>query len=61
MAARFDESAIDVNMNQRQTRTNTFISPQDAVIFKPLENMSIYSAYMVSYLLFRHPVTSLER
>jgi catecholate siderophore receptor len=46
----FDESAIDVNMNQRRARTDTFISPQAAVIFKPTENMSIYGAYMVSYL-----------
>src|SRR5262249_8245907 len=33
-----------------RTRVDNFVSPQYAVIVKPVENLSIYYAYMVSYL-----------
>jgi catecholate siderophore receptor len=47
---RFDESALDKNTNTNRTLVNNNVSPQAAVIVKPMENMSVYAAYMVSYL-----------
>jgi catecholate siderophore receptor len=47
---RFDESALDLNLGRLRTLDNDFISPQGAVILKPAANMSIYTAYMTSYL-----------
>jgi catecholate siderophore receptor len=47
---RFDESAFDMNTNTNRNRVDNFVSPQAAVILKPVENLSIYYAYMVSYL-----------
>ncbi|MEA2925211.1 MAG: catecholate siderophore receptor, partial [Alphaproteobacteria bacterium] len=47
---RFDESALDMNTNTNRNRVDNFVSPQAAVILKPAENLSIYYAYMVSYL-----------
>jgi catecholate siderophore receptor len=47
---RFDLEALDLNTTIEQTRVDRFISPQAAVIVKPAENLSIYYAYMVSYL-----------
>jgi len=47
---RFDESALDMNTNTNRNRVDNFVSPQAAVIVKPAENLSIYYAYMVSYL-----------
>jgi catecholate siderophore receptor len=47
---RFDLSAQDLNTLTARGRTDRFVSPQAAVVIKPVENMSIYYAYMVSYL-----------
>jgi catecholate siderophore receptor len=47
---RFAESALDMNIGKLRQLTNDFISPQGAVILKPAQNMSFYTAYMVSYL-----------
>jgi catecholate siderophore receptor len=47
---RFDETALDMNTNTTRNRIDTFISPQAAAIVKPVESLSIYYAYMVSYL-----------
>jgi catecholate siderophore receptor len=47
---RFDMSALDMNTNILRSRVDDEISPQAAVIFKPAANVSIYSAYSVSYL-----------
>jgi catecholate siderophore receptor len=47
---RFDESALDMNTNTNRTLINNKVSPQAAVIVKPIENLSIYGAYSISYL-----------
>ena len=47
---RFDKSALDMNTNTNRNRVDNFVSPQAAVIIKPVETLSIYYAYMVSYL-----------
>ncbi len=47
---RFDMSALDMNTNIQRGRVDDEISPQAAVIVKPAANLSIYSAYSVSYL-----------
>lgn len=47
---RFDESALDNNTNTNRTLINNLVSPQAAVIVKPIENLSFYGAYSVSYL-----------
>jgi catecholate siderophore receptor len=47
---RFDLSALDLNTNTNRVRIDTEVSPQAAVIVKPMENLSIYTAYSVSYL-----------
>jgi catecholate siderophore receptor len=47
---RFDESALDMNTNTNRSLVNNKVSPQAAVIVKPIENLSIYGAYSVSYL-----------
>jgi catecholate siderophore receptor len=47
---RFDISALDQNTGILRSRVDEKISPQAAVIFKPVDNLSIYSAYSVSYL-----------
>jgi catecholate siderophore receptor len=47
---RFDEHATDLNVGNTQALDNSFLSPQAAVILKPQANMSIWGAYMVSYL-----------
>ena len=47
---RFDESALDNNTNTNRTLVNNKVSPQAAVILKPIENLSFYGAYSVSYL-----------
>lgn len=46
----FDMSALDQNVNIRRTRIDDRISPRAGVIVKPLDNLSIYSAYSISYL-----------
>ncbi|MGB6349400.1 MAG: TonB-dependent receptor, partial [Pseudolabrys sp.] len=47
---RFDQSALDMNTNTKRTLINNKVSPQAAVIVKPVENLSIYGAYSISYL-----------
>jgi catecholate siderophore receptor len=47
---RFDMSALDMNTNIRRNRIDDKVSPQAAVIVKPVENVSAYGAYSVSYL-----------
>jgi catecholate siderophore receptor len=47
---RFDMSALDQNTNILRGRVDEKISPQAAVIVKPVDNLSIYGAYSVSYL-----------
>ena len=47
---RFDLSALDMNTNTNRDRVDTKVSPQAAVIVKPVDNLSIYYAYMVSFL-----------
>jgi catecholate siderophore receptor len=47
---RFDETALDLNTRTRRNRVDKLVSPADAVIFKPTDNLSIYYSYSVSYL-----------
>ncbi len=47
---RFDLSATDLNTGTELGRTDTKVSPQAAVIFKPVDNLSLYAAYSISYL-----------
>jgi catecholate siderophore receptor len=43
-------SALDMNTNISRGRIDDKISPQAAVIVKPVDNLSVYTAYSVSYL-----------
>ena len=47
---RFEMSATDFNTGSFRTRTDNLTSPQAAVIVKPIENLSVYGSYSVSYL-----------
>jgi catecholate siderophore receptor len=47
---RFDLSALDQNTNTNRARIDNKVSPQAAIIVKPLDNISIYGMYSVSYL-----------
>jgi catecholate siderophore receptor len=47
---RFDMSAVDMNTNTPRARVDQKISNQAALIFKPLENLSVYTAYSTSFL-----------
>ena len=47
---RFDMSATDLNTNTQRGRVDTKLSPQAAVIVKPIDNLSFYGAYSISYL-----------
>jgi len=47
---RFDMSAVDMNTNIGRARVDNKVSPQAAVIVKPVDNLSIYGMYSVSYL-----------
>src|SRR3954454_489445 len=47
---RFEFSATDENTNIFRTRTGDKISPRAAVIVKPVDNVSVYGAYSISYL-----------
>ncbi|WP_363331156.1 TonB-dependent siderophore receptor [Bradyrhizobium sp.] len=47
---RFDMSATDQNTDILRARVDQKISPQAAVIVKPVSNLSIYGMYSVSYL-----------
>ncbi len=46
----FDLSALDQNTNTLRKRTDDFISPRAAVIVKPIDSVSLYTAWSVSYL-----------
>lgn len=46
----FDLTALDLNTNTRRSRVDDFISPRAAVIVKPIESLSLYTAWSVSYL-----------
>jgi catecholate siderophore receptor len=46
----FDMSAVDQNTGILRSRVDDKISPQAAVIVKPVDNLSVYTAYSISYL-----------
>jgi len=46
----FDLTALDLNTSTRRDRTDDFISPRAAVIVKPIDTVSLYTAWSVSYL-----------
>jgi catecholate siderophore receptor len=46
----FDMSALDLNTTINRNRVDDFISPRAAVIVKPVDSMSLYTAWSVSYL-----------
>jgi len=47
---RFDLTATDRNTNIRRNRVDERFSPQGAIVLKPLENLSFYGSYSISYL-----------
>jgi catecholate siderophore receptor len=47
---RFDMSATDMNTNITRERLDNLASPAVAAIYKPLDNISLYSAWSVSFL-----------
>jgi catecholate siderophore receptor len=47
---RFDFNALDQNTNTARERVDEKLSPRAAVIVKPIDPLSIYYAYSVSYL-----------
>lgn len=47
---RFDMSALDMNTNIQRARVDDKVSPQAAIIVKPIDALSIYTAYSISYL-----------
>ncbi len=47
---RFDMSALDMNTNTSRGRIDDKLSPAAAVIVKPINSLSIYTMYSVSYL-----------
>ncbi|MBS0530347.1 MAG: TonB-dependent receptor, partial [Proteobacteria bacterium] len=47
---RFDMSAVDMNTGIGRARVDNKVSPQAAVIVKPMDSLSVYGAYSVSYL-----------
>jgi catecholate siderophore receptor len=46
----FDMAALDMNTNIQRARTDDKLSPQAAIIVKPMTNLSVYGAYSISYL-----------
>jgi catecholate siderophore receptor len=46
----FDLSALDQNTNIPRERTDEKVSPRAAVIVKPIDNLSLYTAWSISYL-----------
>jgi catecholate siderophore receptor len=46
----FDLSALDRNSNILRERTDEKVSPRAAVILKPVDTLSLYTAYSISYL-----------
>lgn len=46
----FDLQALDQNTGITRSRTDEKLSPRAAVIVKPVDNLSIYGSYSISYL-----------
>jgi catecholate siderophore receptor len=46
----FDLSALDQNSSTLRERTDDKVSPRAAVIVKPIDNLSVYTAWSISYL-----------
>jgi catecholate siderophore receptor len=46
----FDLTALDMNTNIQRSRVDEKISPRAAVIVKPIDSLSLYTAWSVSYL-----------
>ncbi|QDM24190.1 TonB-dependent siderophore receptor [Tardiphaga sp. vice154] len=46
----FDLAALDQNTGILRNRTDEKLSPRAAVIVKPIDNLSIYGSYSISYL-----------
>jgi catecholate siderophore receptor len=46
----FDLTALDLNTAITRDRVDNFISPRAAVIVKPMDTLSLYTAWSVSYL-----------
>jgi catecholate siderophore receptor len=46
----FDLTAFDQNTGIRRSRSDEKLSPRAAIVVKPMENLSVYGAYSVSYL-----------
>jgi catecholate siderophore receptor len=46
----FDLTALDMNTNIQRNRVDEKISPRAAVIVKPIDSVSLYTAWSVSYL-----------
>jgi len=47
---RYDLSALDQNTNTTRARVDDLTSPRGAVIVKPVDNVSIYGSYSISYV-----------
>ena len=47
---RFEFSATDENTAIFRTRTDNLVSPRAGVIVKPVDNLSVYGVYSISYL-----------
>lgn len=47
---RYDMSSLDMNTNISRSRVDNLVSPQAALIIKPVDTLSVYTAYSVSYL-----------
>jgi catecholate siderophore receptor len=47
---RFEMSATDENTAIFRTRTDNLVSPRAAVIVKPIDTLSVYGTYSISYL-----------
>lgn len=46
----FDMSALDLNSGLLRNRVDEKLSPRAAIIVKPIDSLSIYTAYSISYL-----------
>jgi len=46
----FDLTALDQDTNIRRERVDNNVSPRAAVIVKPIDNLSVYTAWSISYL-----------
>jgi catecholate siderophore receptor len=46
----FDLTALDQNTSIRRNRVDNFVSPRAAVIVKPIDTVSLYTAWSTSYL-----------